>query len=535
MVGGCRQDWPINSVDIGLNEDCWLGINGMPAAYSGANYINFIKSEVAAAEADHIYPVIFPFRYDPGSDVPNGNDAPGYGMQPMLDNDHGALLWEEIASAFKGDGDVIFRAMEEPFPEGGNTNGNSIGQAAWTCWSEGDVQYSASSDQTLPANWESAPDTSSYAPTATGETRGCQPENVDDAGNAYYSLGVQSIVNIIRGVGATNVIQLPGIEFANLLSCDTGALNAVTSPSSCGFLEPGVEITDPLATTDPGLGSQLAADVDMYPGQRSVLLEHVLLQRRRSVLCSLTCRLDVGEAGVIGSAPSTSSFPLLISFIDWMDSEHESNYYAAAWDTWSDLISSYTGTPGNGVWGDWYYNHITGYASVLPVNTVVPSITGTAAAERYADRESGHVDGSDVRERSDDVRVPVAGLHGSTCSNIAGATSSSYTPQASDVGDTLDVVVTATDDAGSTSATSARTSTVITNGGGGGGGGGAITPMPLISRNPQAGTSLPVYYPGGPADGDTDNALDNASDNRPPAAPITAGSARPLTVATAVS
>ena len=157
--GNLPADWPINSVDIGLNEDCWLGINGMPAAYSGANYINFIKGEVAAAEADHIYPVLFPFRYDPSTDVPNGSDSPGYGMQPMIDNDHGPLFWEEIADAFKGDPDVIFRAMEEPFPEGGNTpGGNGIGQAAWTCWSEGDVQYSStSSDQTLPGNWEERP------------------------------------------------------------------------------------------------------------------------------------------------------------------------------------------------------------------------------------------------------------------------------------------------------------------------------------------------------------------------------------------
>src|ERR1700730_9885425 len=30
--------WHINSVRIPLNEDCWLGINGVPRAYSGARY-----------------------------------------------------------------------------------------------------------------------------------------------------------------------------------------------------------------------------------------------------------------------------------------------------------------------------------------------------------------------------------------------------------------------------------------------------------------------------------------------------------------
>src|SRR5947209_11551962 len=42
--------WHANEILIGLNEDCWLGINGAPAAYSGQNYINAIKHEVASAE-----------------------------------------------------------------------------------------------------------------------------------------------------------------------------------------------------------------------------------------------------------------------------------------------------------------------------------------------------------------------------------------------------------------------------------------------------------------------------------------------------
>lgn len=39
--------WHINAVRIPLNEDCWLGINGSPAAYSGVNYRNAIKNWVS--------------------------------------------------------------------------------------------------------------------------------------------------------------------------------------------------------------------------------------------------------------------------------------------------------------------------------------------------------------------------------------------------------------------------------------------------------------------------------------------------------
>ena len=36
--------WQMNAVRIPLNEDCWLGINGAPAAYSGANYQTAIEN-----------------------------------------------------------------------------------------------------------------------------------------------------------------------------------------------------------------------------------------------------------------------------------------------------------------------------------------------------------------------------------------------------------------------------------------------------------------------------------------------------------
>lgn len=49
-----------------------------------------------------------------------------------------------------------------------------------------------------------------------------------------------------------------------------------------------------------------------------------------------------------------------------------------------------------------------------------------------------------------------------SCSNISGATSSSYSLRSSDVGKTIDIVVTATNAAGSASATSAQTATVQT-------------------------------------------------------------------------
>ena len=85
-----------------------------------------------------------------------------------------------------------------------------------------------------------------------------------------------------------------------------------------------------------------------------------------------------------------------------------------------------------------------------PTNITAPSLTGAAQAGPDADREQRLVDG-----QPDLLRLSVAGLP-SNCANISGATGSTYTLQAADVGDTIDVVVTATNTGGSGAATSAR-------------------------------------------------------------------------------
>ena len=50
--------WNINAVRVPLNEDCWLGINGVPSAYAGTTYQNAIArlGEPAHAERDGRHP-----------------------------------------------------------------------------------------------------------------------------------------------------------------------------------------------------------------------------------------------------------------------------------------------------------------------------------------------------------------------------------------------------------------------------------------------------------------------------------------------
>jgi hypothetical protein len=88
-----------------------------------------------------------------------------------------------------------------------------------------------------------------------------------------------------------------------------------------------------------------------------------------------------------------------------------------------------------------------------PSNTTAPKISGTAEAGQTLSATAGSWAGSTPISYSYQWQQDGA-------TNIAGATSSSYEPAASDVGHTLDVVVTASNSVGKASATSAQTAAV---------------------------------------------------------------------------
>ena len=120
-------------------------------------------------------------------------------------------------------------------------------------------------------------------------------------------------------------------------------------------------------------------------------------------------------------------------------------------------------------------------AGGAPSNTAVPSITG--------DPLDGQTLTSSVGTWSGDTPISYArqwrrcDASGGGCADIAGATDSAYALTSADVGNTIKVVVTATNSAGSASATSAATSAVS-----------AVAPqnteLPSISGTPSDGETL---------------------------------------------
>ena len=89
-----------------------------------------------------------------------------------------------------------------------------------------------------------------------------------------------------------------------------------------------------------------------------------------------------------------------------------------------------------------------------PTNTALPAITGTTTQGQSLTASKGTWTGNPTGYS---YQWRDCNASGSACSNVAGATSSSYTLTSNDVGDTLRVAVTATNAGGSTAATSSQT------------------------------------------------------------------------------
>jgi plastocyanin len=161
--------WGINAVRLPLNEDCWLGINGVDPAYGGANYRTAITSYVHQLIDAGIVPIVELSGSAPGDELAGSDQI---GQQPMPDADHSIDFWTDVASTFKNDGNVVFDLFNEPFPDG-----NQDTVAAWTCWRDGGAAC---------------------------------------PGLGYTAVGMQQLVDTVRATGAPNLILLGGVQYSRI-------------------------------------------------------------------------------------------------------------------------------------------------------------------------------------------------------------------------------------------------------------------------------------------------------------------------------
>ncbi len=167
------QSWDIQAVRLPVNEDCWLGINGYPAAqYTAATYQQTIVNYVNLLTSNNMIVILDLQWAAPGTTQANK-------QTPMPDLDHAPAFWTSAANTFKSNSSVIFDLFNEPYPAN-----NSDTTQGWTCWRDGSTAANASP---------------------------CPEEN-------YAVAGMQTLVTAVRATGATNILMLGGLQYSNDLS-----------------------------------------------------------------------------------------------------------------------------------------------------------------------------------------------------------------------------------------------------------------------------------------------------------------------------
>ena len=188
--------WHANVVRVPLNEDCWLGINGVPAAYSGAAYQSAIEAWVAELNAAGLVAILDLHWSAPG-------EIEALGQWPMPDADHSITFWNQVATAFQHDPSVMFDLFNEPY-----LGGLQPTPADWTCWRDG------------------CPTTAPACPVPNFET--CTSTMT------YQVAGMQQLVDAVRSAGATQPIMLGGLNWSG----DPCGVQDVPPPvGSCAWLE----------------------------------------------------------------------------------------------------------------------------------------------------------------------------------------------------------------------------------------------------------------------------------------------------------
>jgi hypothetical protein len=156
--------WHANVVRIPLNEDCWLGINGVKAAYGGASYRRAIVAYVALLHRYGMYAELSLIWAAPGR-----YRATYQSGSP--DADHAPAFWRSLARTFRNDRAVVLAPW-----------GETVVNAR--CFLRGGVCEAT------------------YGPKNT----------------PYRTAGMQQAVNVMRAAGYRGPIAVPGIDYANDLT-----------------------------------------------------------------------------------------------------------------------------------------------------------------------------------------------------------------------------------------------------------------------------------------------------------------------------
>jgi hypothetical protein len=304
--------WGINLVRVNLNEECWLGINGVPSTTSamGSNgynaYANAMGSYVDALNAAGIYAEVDLHLNAPGSELisDSGNDD----FQNPLPESNSDAFWKSVGAYFINNHAVIFGVFNEPFPPNAAIDEDT--SAGWNC----DLNGCTVPDYTDTSNYDSIPS------------------------GTYAGEGMRQMIDDIRSVNTTAPLLVGGPDFAG----DLDQWLATFYPGGVS-IDPSNELAASVHTYFPGGNSPCSLTTNIAtacPGvPQGALGNDGILQ-----VASVT-PVEIDELGDFGC--SAASLTPFLASVDAADNTGSVDVGYAGWawttsDCDPNLISSWT-------------------------------------------------------------------------------------------------------------------------------------------------------------------------------------------------
>lgn len=293
------KSWKINSVRVPLNEDCWLGINGVTTG--GATYRSAIKTYVDLLTSNGLIVILDLHWAAPGMQKAQGQLG-------MADVDHAPTFWTEVATAYGNVPTIIFDLFNEPFI------------TDWDCWLVGGM---------------------------------C----AKDYANATYNVaGMASLIKAVRKTGARNVLILGGLGYASDFAQWVAKVNSIpTLPPP----NDGIALTNIAASwhtySSQSVQTMCPSQYNGYStGQTCVSGSQNAINYGVAGILAAGYPVVMGEIGIDVYASSTGSYSAaqatmlttwLESALTYMDAQKQ-GYLAWDWNTSAPplLLTSFDGS-----------------------------------------------------------------------------------------------------------------------------------------------------------------------------------------------
>ena len=161
--------WHVNTVRVPLNQDCWLGEDGLPRFGQASGYRAAVRRWVSTLHRADLAVVLDLHWSGPAGVVSDGQRA--------LPDDRSDDFWTSVARTFKKDRSMIFDVFNEPYSRYA-ADGTLVFNLTWRCWRSGGC-----------------------AAPRTGDRQALD-------GGTFTAVGLWSLVDAIRAAGAKQPIWL---------------------------------------------------------------------------------------------------------------------------------------------------------------------------------------------------------------------------------------------------------------------------------------------------------------------------------------